>query len=114
MRQIETFIRVLAKVLLGKEQDDIYSFELIDETRSDSDPLMIKLDEMIKSGDICGAEDMLFEELERGDIRTVETALRFYRTLSEMSDDELEEKGFSREEISQGIKDVGGQFGVML
>ncbi|MBP3415059.1 MAG: hypothetical protein J6L81_07685 [Clostridia bacterium] len=114
MRQIETFVRVLAKVLLGKDQDDIYSFISVDETGADTDPLQIQLEKLISLGNINEAEDLLFEKLEEGDMKTVETALRFYKTLNDMSDEQLEECNFSREEITEGIKEIGENFGISL
>ena len=114
MRQIETFVRLLAKVLLCKEEDDLFTFSIIEKMGDEADPLLAKLGGLVDRGEINEAEDCLFEELEKGDLKTVETAMCFYKSLNDMSDEELESCNFSREEITEAVKDIGRRFGIVL
>ncbi|MBE6764396.1 MAG: hypothetical protein E7546_00760 [Ruminococcaceae bacterium] len=114
MRQIETFVRLLAKVLLCKEEDDLFTFSIIEKMGDEADPLLAKLSRLVDRGEINEAEDCLFEELEKGDLKTVETAMCFYKSLNDMSDEELESCNFSREEITEAVKDIGRRFGIVL
>ena len=114
MRQIETFVRLLAKVLLCKEEDDLFTFSIIEKMGDEADPLLAKLSRLVDRGEINEAEDCLFEELEKGGLKTVETAMCFYKSLNDMSDEELESCNFSREEITEAVKDIGRRFGIVL
>ena len=88
MRQIETFVRLLAKVLLCKEEDDLFTFSIIEKMGDEADPLLAKLGGLVDRGEINEAEDCLFEE--------------------------LESCNFSREEITEAVKDIGRRFGIVL
>lgn len=114
MRQIETFVRVLARVLLDKDDEDLHTFSIIDKMSDDADPLLVKLSDLTAKGEINAAEDMLFEEIEKGDPKIIETALGFYKSLNDLSDEELESCDFSREEITDGVKEIGNIFGINI
>lgn len=112
LRQVEGLTRFLAKVLLGK---DTISYHIIDDaSHSDTDLLFYRLRELESSGGINEAEELLFDELESGNERYLEVALDFYSRLNELSDEELEARNFSREEILDGIKEAGKMFGIEL
>lgn len=103
MRQINTLVQFAARVVFKK---DAVSYEIEDEDRlTDTDRLYLRLRELLKEGKICEAEDLLFDNY--ADSKEYLTlALDFYQTISKMTDDELEQHNFSRQEIYNGLKEV--------
>lgn len=94
LRQIRNAIRGVQRLLLKsqteeRKQDLAALFDLIDE------------------GNIGAAEDTLFE---LADIR-LSDALGFYDYLNGKDDAFLEQNGFSRGEIMDGIRDFAARFG---
>lgn len=112
MRMIRDLARVLARVILGK--DDINYTLPEDEEFTVIDNLYKKLITMADSGQINEAENLLLEELEDQSSEYFEMAASFYLHLNEFDDEFLEEHQFSREEINEGIERLGKEFGVDL
>ena len=63
-------------------------------------------------GEINAAENLLFEELDFSDPGTLHIALAFYEHLNRFTDQELEARDYSREEIFEGVKDCAEQYGM--
>lgn len=112
MRMIENIGRFLAKLLLGREEVKYELPEAAEYTGTDG--LFLEIQDLLREGNICKAEDMLLEELDKDNKRTLELALDFYGRLNNMSDDYLEEHDFSRDEVQQGLEQVAKVFGVPL
>lgn len=73
---------------------------------ADRDILVVTLKKMISEGRYNDGEDTLFQFAENeGSIDISDIGQWFYNQLSVKSDDKLLEKNFSRNEISQGLKD---------
>lgn len=68
--------------------------------------------DMLEKGDINGAENLLYERLDTSDTGYLEAGLAFYHKLTELSDDELESRDYSREEILDGIRELSEMFGI--
>lgn len=110
MRQIEMTVQFVAKLVFHK--NDI-EYEIPDPQQlSGSDRLSLELRELVASGKIGQAEDLLFERMDTGDKRFLELALDFYKRLNDLDDEKLEAGGFTREEINEGLGDVLAAFGV--
>lgn len=110
MRQIEMTVQFVAKLVFHK--NDI-EYEIPDPQQlSGSDRLSLELKELVASGKIGQAEDLLFERMDTGDKRFLELALDFYKRLNDLNDEKLEAGGFTREEINEGLGDVLAAFGV--
>ena len=62
---------------------------------------------------IIQAENELSDILESGSDPAFQIALMFYDHLNNYNDSFLEEHGFSREEIRQGVLDVAKRMGVL-
>lgn len=107
MRQIEMMVQFIARTILKK---DAVVYEVIpDETGniSSEGELYLNLMSKIKQGKINEAENLLFEEVVKNPNNSMlEIALDFYRTLSELPDEFLEENNFSKDEVQQGLKDI--------
>lgn len=112
MRMIKNMARALGKILLNKE---IILYELpVEEEYTSSDILYKRLLDMMEQGNINEAENLLYEEVDTKDYHQLELALSFYTHLNEYDDDFLEEHNYSREEIQQGIQDIGKEYGINL
>jgi len=110
MRQIRYAIQFIARLLFNR---DIVSYEIRDiYNQTETDMLYIHLNTMIDEGRINEAENMLFDMLDNNDTNNLILALDFYSRLNDMSDEELEAREFSREEIESGLNDIKAQFGI--
>lgn len=67
---------------------------------------------MVDEGDINGAENYLSDELDTENKGYLEMALTFYMYLNQLSDAELYEADYSREEIVEGINSICAEYGI--
>lgn len=111
VRRLEDQGKFLAKLILGKEEAS-YDLPPYEEMDNDVDRLYRKILKLADAGDINQAENELLEQLDDGDFRMFEMALCFYLHLAKMDADYLEEHGFSREEVSEGMENLGEDFGI--
>ncbi|MCL1858886.1 MAG: DUF6483 family protein [Oscillospiraceae bacterium] len=118
MRQIEIIARTLAKLIFNKESTEyvIIDYQLFKET----DVIHNQLLELIDDGDINKAENLLFEKIEAeleenpGGREYLEVAIDFYARLNELSTRFLDDCGFEREEIDEGLKEVSEIYGINI
>ena len=118
MRQIREMIQVIFKFLFGIEAETLLSeFTTMElqrsemlETKEEKDILEKMLD-MTDKGNINEAENLLFELLDNNK-GSLKTALLFYSALNDKTDDFLENNGFSREEIKQGLFQVMDRYDI--
>gem|GEM_PF-333133 len=104
VRQIEGMAKMLAKIIFNKESTD---YQISEETnQSDTGLLFLQLTELIDSGKINEAENLLFDKLDPSNKRYLELAIDFYSKLNSLSDASLEKSEFSREEINEGLTSV--------
>lgn len=108
LRQIELLgrgIRVLTGVQEAGDEE-----EMVAENGEVSGELFLlyRLRQLVYENRINEAEDLLFESLERQQSdEYAAVAAAFYAEVQKLSDAQLEEAGFSREEIAQGLADAG-------
>lgn len=111
-RQVEGISKVLGKVFLNS--DGTAEEDLLEEEDVEGDLLsrQDELDAMIQAGSLNDAENILFSYLE-DDERTEQNIADnqelvnwFYGRLEELSDEELEENDFTREELQEGRQDA--------
>lgn len=96
MRQIETAIAVIIQMITGSDQN----------TSHISSELFNNIMALLKQGEICEAENMLFFAIDANEETAFETAILFYCELNKMDDNSLESKNFSRDEIKSGLQEV--------
>ena len=101
MRQVEALARSIAYLVFQKEDAEI-------------DELYRTLLGKVNAGDIGGAEDLLYQRAEPEDRRYLELAVDFYSRLNDLSDEQLEQGGFARDEVQDGLRNLAAQFGVSL
>ena len=104
MRQIESMIAAFMHFLVHTEEPH-------DKTCEVYQTLNEQIDDFLRNGDICEAEDWLFENLNPSDPRWLKLAIYFYYEINKFSDTYLNEHSFSREEISSGLQYVSQQYG---
>lgn len=113
LREIEMMAHFIVVSLFGK---NVELYELENEDLSVStDPLHKEISKLLEEKNICGAEDALFNYIDsHGSLSNdiAKTALYFYTSINEWSDDELAESDFSREEIAQGLRDIMQRLGL--
>lgn len=109
MRQVENMVNFLTAMALKKKSSKYQV--LNNDSSKDTDTLHLKLIELISSGKINEAENLLFENIDKNNKRYLEVAIDFYSRLNDLDNKTLEKDGFSREEIEEGLKDIAEMFG---
>lgn len=110
LRMIKDLTKSIAHLVLGKSEIE---YELPQKTEfTDTDYLYVKLLEMVGSGHINEAENLLFNEMNTTDFIDFEMAISFYLYLNDFGDDFLEKYNYSRDEIKEGIRDICEEFNV--
>ena len=115
MRVIRDMVRFISTVVFGRTE---LMVDIDSSTKAEigivppSAAMYAEMLRMVERGDINGAEDMLYEQLDTSDIGYLEAGLAFYHRLTDISDRELEAADYSREEILDGIHELSDMFGI--
>ena len=112
MRLIKQVIRALIGILLNKKTTVEYDMP-VNRQQTSGEDYLARLISLADAGRICEAENELSDILESGSDVACQIALMFYEHLNEFTDSFLEEHGFSREEIRQGVLDVAKRMGAL-
>lgn len=113
MRQIEAVSAMLGYILTGKKSS-VFTVEEVQPTHSGDNELYLQLQALVRKGQICQAEDLLYEAMETPDSTVLDAAKRFYDDLNRLSDETLRDANFSREEIHEGLQEVCRVFGIPI
>lgn len=108
MRIIHEMVRTLLKLLFHIDDVKEQEMEFEDEGTQDT---YKRLQKLADSGGINDAENLLYEVLESKELEHLKLALVFYDYLNTKSSDYLEECGYSREEIAEGMKQAVKLYG---
>ncbi len=112
MRLIEDIVRIIARIFFGK---DYISYQYVDDMMlSKTDLWYLQMMELIEQRRLGEAEDILFDGIDTENRDHMSVALDVYLAMNALSDEELEDADFSREEIKDGLKKITGMFGVNL
>ncbi len=109
MRQLKLCVDMAASMILGKEFSP-YQLSSQDPT-TPADQLHVRIVTLLNQGDTNGAEDVLFDSVDPEDMDIYHVGLDFYDRLNQMTDRELAEVDFSREEIREGLADFSAEYG---
>lgn len=108
MRIIHEAVRTLLKLLFGieekKEEEIAFSDAVMEEKYR-------RLCGLAAQGKINEAENQLWEQLDGTDQEDFKMAILFYEYLNNLTDEQLEQADYSREEISQGLLAAAKQYG---
>ncbi len=109
MRIIKEMVRAILKLTFDIDTESPTA-ELLEDTKQEEvyNELLLRVDK----GDINEAENMLFEQIEGGNMDKLKMALLFYSYLNGLSDDFLDDNDFSREEVEEGLKSVMKMYGL--
>ena len=99
-------------ILLNKKTAMEYDMP-VNRQQTSGEDFLARLFSLADAGKICEAENELSDVLESGSDLACKIALMFYDHLNEYPDSFLEEHGFSREEIRQGVLDVAKCMGAL-
>ena len=109
MRQIEAMIAAIAQFLLHKKKETLQApLEIAGGTETE---LKTRLDNWLRNGELCKAEDWLFENMDDTDEMWLRLAVYLYSEMNKLDDNVLRGHDFSREEIQSGLTDVCRRFG---
>lgn len=112
MRQIEMMIAAIIQLLSEKAGKE---YSLQDEIKQERfTELKQKLTDLLNEGQLGEAENLLFFELEDGDENILAIAIDFYHQANTLSDKELDEQGFTRSELLEGLSDVAERYGLFI
>lgn len=111
MRTISDLVRAIARLVLKKNNID-YELPGDEDKDTELDRRYRRIKTLVDQGDINGAENLLFEEVDPDDLRYLEVALTFYMYLNELNDEELINCNYSREEIVEGVNSICAEFGI--
>lgn len=110
LSQVEQIIECITKVVF---EDSFSRYEIKDyDSLTDVDRLFIEVNTLLNEKNICEAENILYDKIDYTDLKQFKIALDFYQKLNDLSDEELEESNFSREEVLQGLKNISNKFGI--
>ena len=104
LRQIDSLVMVLSKILFGKTTPVYERQDEISPTAGDR--LHDALRRLLEANSFNEAENLLFERLEAGIEGGLSLMLDFYHRLNLLSDEQLARAGFPRGEIDAGLRDA--------
>jgi len=109
MRQIESITTSVAEIIFNKPSS---KHEVQSEAKQlESDLLYVLLCNMLEDKNINGAEDLLFDMLDADNHEHLLIAIDFYSQVNQMTDKELQNANFSRDEIERGLSEVKAIYG---
>ena len=112
MRQIEIMTKAITQLLFGKGGKECMIEEEFEQEQSVK--LKKRLDDLLEDGQLGKAEDLLFFELDEGDISILAVAVYFYQRANKMTDEELEAQGFTRSELWEGLGEAVERYGLLI
>ncbi len=110
MRQIDAIVIFIAGIVRGSasSREEILRVEAEAPSKN---KLYARLKALSENRKICDAENLLYKAISEKDPEALEAGMLFYFDINRFGDDELEAADFSREEVLDGIKNLGEHFG---
>ena len=112
LRQIEILVQGIRRVFFGKQESS--SPAALQGNELPSTMWYARVLERLEAGDINGAENLLFAELDPEDPKGLFAALDFYERLRRLPEEQLHACGFSLQEVEQGLLDAARLYGLDL
>ena len=112
MRQIEAMVSAIISVIFHtspKSEDIVTEIKISDTVDPGQRDTIITF---LQKGELCEAENWLYENMNEDDISWLSTAVHFYSEINKLSDEYLATHDFSREEIESGLSEVCGLYGL--
>ena len=109
MRMIHQVIWAMLKMLFSIDNEAPAQDWFRDEEEK---ALLRELIDMVDSGQIGKAEDVVFELSDAADRKDLKLILLFFSYLNDKSDEFLREDGFCREELQEDLRTILAKYGV--
>ena len=110
MRQIEMLTEAIASLIFNRET--AIRYEVRDEIRqAETDVLHLQLRTLLNENKINEAENLLFDMIDPLKTNHLIIAVDFYEKVNKLSDAELKEYDYSKEEVLDGLNRVKELFG---
>lgn len=108
MRQIQMLIQFISRTLFHKDYIEYQpvGYQPLSGDPDQTDLLHAKLLDLIAAKQYGRAEDYLFDHYQPDNLLHIRLAIDFYQRLNALSDQELEQHQFSREEIDEGLREL--------
>lgn len=110
MRQIEALVSFLIHIIFHRteeravtEQEQTTQAEIVNRA---------KLQDLLQAGQLCAAEDWLYDNMDEADPMWFRLAVYFYEKANQCTDCFLEAHNFPREEILSGLTEICRVYGV--
>jgi hypothetical protein len=113
VRQIEAMTESIACTILNKQATTIHEIQDI-EKEIETDLLRALLHDLLGKHKINEAENVLFDMLDPDNHDHLLIANEFYKHLDSLTDENLEDADFTREEIKDGLNKVKALFSQIL
>jgi hypothetical protein len=111
VRQLQIMSTAIGNIVFNKEI--VATYELKGgATQSDTDLLFVLLCSLVEKRNINEAENLLFDMLDTDNHDHLVLATDFYKRLNGLTDKELENADFTREEIADGLGEICSIFGL--
>lgn len=108
MRQIQMMVSFLIRLLGDPEGDE----EIVLQAKIKDNEPHEKLQSLLLQNRICEGEDLLYELADGVNMDAFYAGLRFYWSISQLSEDQLQSCNFSREEIVEGLQALCRRYGI--
>lgn len=102
---VRTVLRLSFHIDIKEEIESINFYNTHSKDKYDN------LTRLVDEGKINEAEDFLFEMIDKDNKGDLEVGILFYEHLNNLTDERLEEAGFSREEVRDGLAQVMDMYG---
>ena len=114
MRLIHQIVMFVINLLFRRKEEEEAQYQdgqehllLTGEQAGEYEHLM----ELVHHGQVNEAENRLYDILDTGNMEDLKLALLFYDGINGLSPEELEQAGYTRQEIRDGISQVLGRYG---
>lgn len=109
MRMIKELVNILIRLILGKTQNQtgLPLENKYDLSKDTTDTLA----QMIDSGEVNEAENILLDGADYTDRESVARLIFFYEYTGQKTDDFLQQHNYSREEVLEGLKQLAKHMG---
>lgn len=108
MRIIHEVIRTFLKLVFQMDEEKQEEVQFADSEIAGSFETLCA---MADRGEINEAENILYEEIEEGNLEYLKMAVLFYEHLNKMSNEYLEKCDYSRQEVADGMKQMMKRYG---
>ena len=108
---IQDIARLITRLLLKGDMPQ-YTLPAAEADYTEADRLFATIMKLAEEGKINEAENELYMGMVEDDVDYLELALTFYLYLNDMDGDFLDDNGYSREEVLEGMKDLASDWGV--